>query len=165
VKKPFCEVRVGRKAYRDCLGAVRARAPHPEVQGLASLHHNAWRQRVATRVNDSLLKVVLHITQLRNLRLFTSPLTWWIVGAYCSFEDSSVRSRTPCHTPLPSRAQRFKRLEMTTGSTDCAATGCQSKRAKEPLVALWGAFSRMKAMLTQNRCLLRHSGDYGLMLW
>jgi hypothetical protein len=52
-----------------------------------------------------------------------------------------------------------------TGSPDCAAAGCLSKRAEEPVHALWGTFSHMDAMLTHNRVLLQQSGHCGLMLW
>jgi hypothetical protein len=51
-------------AHRECLGAVRTSTRHPEVQGLASLHNDAWRQGVATGVHDCFFKVVLHIAQL-----------------------------------------------------------------------------------------------------
>ena len=52
-------------AYHECLRAVRPRARSPYIKGLAALHHNARRQRVARGVHEHACCVRLHIADLR----------------------------------------------------------------------------------------------------
>ena len=48
-----------------CLGAVGLSACCPDVEGLAALHHNAWRHRVATSVHDCVVRVGLGAPHLQ----------------------------------------------------------------------------------------------------
>jgi hypothetical protein len=47
------------------LQAVRLRACSPDIERLAALHHNAWRQGGATAFNEQLLRFALQVTNLR----------------------------------------------------------------------------------------------------
>ena len=51
--------------HREGHGAVGFCALCPDIEGLATLHHNAWRQGVTLGVPDALVSVTLHVANLR----------------------------------------------------------------------------------------------------